>query len=498
MRYKTISIYNRLDEQNIERCGNYRVKKKQWIEVVLLVLLMVIVLPFVIVAARALPAADDFAAWSAYDGNTLVYTWKRMISIYHTWQGTYSGVLLQGVPVYILQGLTGVRVMSVCSVVILVLSIGFSVYSSMRNKTRDFTEILVFWLVIVAYMLNNQFPQEVFWWWTGITIYTIPLSLTFVTVGICELDTNNINIRILGVIAAIIAAGGGLDITAFLCALLLISICFRYEKGCLRNGRFLYREVVFAVAFLGGILNALAPGNFERARLFRQPGEKLDYLNAVLETIHHANVELKVGIKTGVLPFVFVVILVLVYKSISEQDGSQVNMSLVRVLLLDFACYLGIVITQYPVILGMGAQMAMPGHCQFVEDISVIVFFIVGVYYTSEWFFAHAKIDFIAPIRIGFLVFSFACMLILPKDSEWMPGVLYKGIADGSVFETTKAWENALNEIESEKSSGKDLYLEVDLEKQQYWYPSLGITKEYNQGNTCVSGYYGLNSVQLK
>lgn len=473
-------------------------KKKQWIEEVLLLLLLtVIVLPFVIVATRALPAADDFAAWSGYEGNTVVYTWERMISIYHTWQGTYSGVLLQGIPVYILGGLYWVRVLSVCSVIFLVLSIGFSVYSFGRKKW-NFTVTLVVWLVVVAYMLNNQFPQEVFWWWTGIAIYTIPLSLTFVTVGIGELDTNNIIIRILGAIAAIIAAGGGLDITAFLCAFLLISICFRYEKDCLRNGHFLYRGVVFAVAFFGGILNALAPGNFERARLFRQPGEKLDYLNAVLETIHHANVELKVGIKTGVLPFVFVVILVLVYKKISEQGSSQVNMSLVRVLLLDIACYLGIVITQYPVILGMGAQMAMPGHCQFVEDISVIVFFIVGVYYTCKWFFAHAKIELITPIRIGFLALAFACMVILPKDSEWMAGVLYKGIADGSVFETTKAWENALDELESEKSSGKDLYLEVDLEKQQYWYPSLGITKEYNQGNTCVSGYYGLNSVQLK
>lgn len=473
-------------------------KKQLFNRVILLLTFIVIVLPFVIVAGQALPAADDFAAWSAYDGNTFGYIWKRMISIYVTWQGTYSGVLLQGVPVYILGGLYWVRVVSVCSVIFLVLSIGFSVYSFGRNQKWDLTDTLVIWLVIVVYMLNNPFPQEVFWWWTGIAIYTIPLSLTFVAVGICELDTNSIIIRILGAISAILAAGGGLDITAFLCALLLISVCFRYEKSCLRNRHFLYGVVVFAVAFLGGIFNTLAPGNFERAKLFRQPGEKLDYMNAVLETLHHANIELKVGIKTGVLPFVFVVVLVLAYKNVNSRDGSQSKMSLMHVLLLDVACYLGIVITQYPVILGMGAQMAMPGHCQFVEDISIIVFFIIGVYYLSKCFFTHAKIEVAVPIRIGVLILSFACMALLPKDNEWMPGVLYKGIVDGSVFETTQAWEAALDEIESKKGSGKDLYLEVNLEKQQYWYPSLGVTKEYNQGNTCVAVYYGLNSVQIK
>ena len=92
----------------------------------------------------------------------------------------------------------------------------------------------------------------------------------------------------------------------------------------------------------------------------------------------------------------------------------------------------------------------------------------------------------------------FVIMLVLPKDDCWMPRRLYSSICNGSVAKNTKLWEKYLWEIENEANTGKDLYLKDAFVTQEYWYPSLGITKEWNQGNTCVAQYYGLKSVQLQ
>ena len=267
--------------------------------------------------------------------------------------------------------MVGLRVISVVTVIAFAASLVFTISCYMKEKS--ITSIMLVVGIALSYITNNAFPQEVFWWWTGIAIYTIPLILSIFVVGISEKMTSNKVLKILGILCTIMASGGGLDVVAFLCSMLLISVCIRFRIRKQARDSYLYTVLLFVIAFMGACINAFAPGNFERARVFRNAGEKVDFVGAFVNTIHHTNVEIKVGIKNGILPLVIVLIVAVAYYD-CKKIGAGYKPRLPEIVGLILACYMGSVITQYPVICGIGPNLVMPGHCQFIEDVSNILF----------------------------------------------------------------------------------------------------------------------------
>ena len=167
-------------------------KSVKYSQSILFVLLCTIIIPFLLVCFYGVPSADDFSnslGWIKNEKNPIVYLIENDFSIYMNWQGTYFGCFLSGLPIYYLFGITGVKFVYFFFTLFFVVSIFFSchVCSSLLLKDNNKFNRNLFFLILsticLYYILATCPMNEIFYWWTGICVYTIPSSCMLLCVS---------------------------------------------------------------------------------------------------------------------------------------------------------------------------------------------------------------------------------------------------------------------------------------------------------------------------
>lgn len=254
-------------------------KKKIELSVALIafIIVMVIILTFTIAAGFSFPNAhDDFGLANAIEAlkvqtkNPMLYSIKYMVTMYNTWQGTFSSSIILA----LLSPLNGGGVIQLRIILIMnSLLFWWSLYVLMYNfwkcldKDVTWKSVIILYAIVVSMITGFKVYRDNFYWFVGAMPYTVPMSLMLLGVSCLMLVIRKQKKKYiyLGAIFAFIASGGVLQVAGLNCWILLI-ICAFFNKGEKKCW------IVFLGGFLGALINSVAPGNFLRHNVIDTSG----------------------------------------------------------------------------------------------------------------------------------------------------------------------------------------------------------------------------------
>lgn len=245
---------------------------KDTINVILTVAILVIVAIMVIAASYTYPCEDDYS-WicglkdiiKLRGGNAFTASLKGAAGYYKSNEGSFfANFLVYFINPYEKYGLPGFHVIMIVNVLLFVYSCRYFINSIIKDETvRQSYLLSALVLTFCLYCTNGD--KELFIWFTGACYYTVELALSMLSAGILirMLKADKIDISKIAIASVLgfLASGGNLIVTATHCSVILIIIimCFGQFKA---DKRFF---IPFIVSLIGGIINALGPGNFARA-----------------------------------------------------------------------------------------------------------------------------------------------------------------------------------------------------------------------------------------
>lgn len=475
---------------------NFSRKRKTIIGVTAEVLaLATLIAPILIATTFGIPCDDDF-------GNSLSYikdngfSWTRLISdtisIYKGWQGTFLGNVLVSIPTYLLGGIMALRIEFFLSVVFFfcasaMLSQAFIVFWRIEgdNKLEKTGYALLVWILLLGYMFTIPKLGELFYWHTGIGMYTMPLSLGMMAIYclITSERKTSVHKTIIGALLGFLSAGAALDVVALICFIMFCSLVCNYCKEQKWHSYYL----IFVVTLLGAIINTVAPGNYVRHENY---DEKIRFGKAILMTVYRIHNQFLNGASERGLIVVIIVAAVMAYRYCVEPRVQSA-------VLLAIGCYLGIFMTDYPVILGTGS-VALPQRCEGIEILSFAIFAIIfgigmGALLKNKEF--HDKV-FQIVVTVAFLL-QIILLIGFVELKNYAPYKTARNILNGEYERVAREEVLALETIKNAKE--EDVVLEsfggnywVDLKEME-------LTTDANYWvNQSVARFYGKETVRVR
>lgn len=461
-------------------------------KMLIVIILTVNALPILLGCFYGLPSADDFSntiGWRQCDGNYVAYLFDNMILTYKNWQGTYFGAFLGSFPIYYVFGMKGLRIW----LLLIAIAFFFAFFSFSRSvvkwigfrKTDDQTTVLLFAAIGLSYIFSHNMLDETFYWYTATCVYTLPLILALLCVTCYfryEEAEKNIYL-IIGAILALCGAGGALDVSALLCALLLFGVLYNFlVRGVIRKN-----IVITIVALLGSIINAVAPGNFARHEVI---DSELRLFDSLYYVIRRASITIISEFEEGLLLTIVIVTFIWAYNRLQD----SLYHFKYPVLISLYGCF-GIVISGFPVALGY-SSIDFPQRAVFVERISIIIFVMLCTIYWAGWATNRKIFKF---TRETIFVLAFVCILPMSALNEFTPCKMGIHMLKGDYEKAVTREENFVEQIKQSKDM--DVVIECEKPRDNEWsnVKKLGLEEDSDSWiNNTIAHYYGKNSVTLQ
>ena len=348
-------------------------KKKEHAILALLVFWVVsMIAPILIATCYAIPSADDFTNATPYltsKGNLLIYLTQHTIDTYLNWQGTFTGSFICLIPVYTIGSYSLLRIELFVVAVLFMVSLYFFLDNCNQKILKDDRKVvsMLLFATMLFYVLGTSEIDEVFFWHTGVGVYTIPLSLMFFALGVFLQNGEGSRWKfVLASLAAFLANGGALDICVLLDSFLLLGfIVDWHQKKTTKK-----KTWILLAAIVGGLINLVAPGNFMRH------AEKTENLSLVKNFLHafvQINRTITSQIETGMLLPVIVLGLFLGFYL-----SRKVSISVKQLLVIFLYGNLAMIATDFPVAVGYNGPY-FPNRVIFVERIAVFIYVMIIV-----------------------------------------------------------------------------------------------------------------------
>ena len=470
-------------------------KQKKTGIIILSLIIAAMLIPVLIGCKYAIPSADDFKfaiGWKNTSDNHFIYIIKNAFTTYMEWQGTHFVNILIGFPVYYALGLGAYRFVCLLAVVLFVFSVMLFFGSVSKWMTEDKITAGLITAVLLAmslfYIFSNNPLSEVFYWFTGICAYTIPMSFGLICLSsyvLYSIDKKKKHI-VTGVVFGIMAGGGSLNIGTFICALLLFAVI--YDK--LTKGKIEKNVIIGIAALVSTVITVAAPGNFARHASYVDsisPGICVYY------SLSRVNTMIAEGFGTGILTVIIVVSFIAGYNIFKNADKKFVYPGLVA-----FFCYVAPMVILFPVCLGYSSKF-IPERCMFIEYFALYIFIVLGTMYFAGWAAGKKLFTFTS---VSYLILALICIVpmtrYLDNDTmrELIPVRMFWHIASGDFkrVEARELW--LINELEQAADDDVIIYVESGPEGEWTNIKGVGLTDDpafwLNEG---VAGYYGKNSV---
>ncbi len=471
--------------------------RNRYIDMAMIALYLFFIVPFILVAFYAGPSADDFSNLHhtlSSEGNTFfgkaIYA---SVDTYMKWQGTYFGNAFTfiGGAIYHYGGLAALRCEYIINILFFFTSCTYffwrlvgMVFTASRQRIR----ITLLIATIFNLMILHGFDvSEVFYWHTGLGMYTIPLSCALLSIGIALKHSISIIDMVVAITLAVAASGGALDISAFVTGSLCLIVAYRI---CTTK-KMHQTAYVFIAALIGSLINVIAPGNYVRHAVISDEFPVLGSFKYGVVNTFEAQWEY-VGNGTIIIVFCLCICL---YNMLKEQE----RIKYINPFLLMLILFWGSVIIDFPVYLGYSLA-TFPLRVLFVRRVTMVIFFIVWALNLTGWIskrlgeeLAYKK-EFIAVV-IGLVVVSFA--LIFPQN-VWTTVNPFKMWHDLCINESLTAYKDTNDYILNELKAGNntDVVISVDAYDTLGYLKSIGLTGDPNYWvNTEVAAYFQNKSV---
>ncbi|MBE5852173.1 MAG: hypothetical protein E7299_04360 [Lachnospiraceae bacterium] len=454
--------------------------------------------PILYATFYVVPFADDFSkvvTYKTYDCGLLEYLFLNVIDFYKTWQGTYFSAFVGGILTYYWGGLSALRFVMFFTSALFFVSFygciqGVLEFYKVSKEKRRFMEVL-YVLVALFFLLNQTKTEEIFYWHTGMSGYTLPLSCALISITCYfkyEIKQKKVWV-ILGSIMAIFAAGGALDISAFTCSVLLFAIVYNFvvRKSIERN------IWIGICAFIGSFINAIAPGNFVRHELV---DSEIRLVGALFATAVRVSDTIADSLRNGLLLLLIVVVFLVAYHNLKTSEFEFKYPGVVFIY-----CLFGIYITDFPVLLGYSFRL-LPDRCVFVEQLAVVLWFVIAFIYLAGWSAKKKMFEF---RKEWYIIIVLICMIHLSNYlsitnlMEFTPYKITTNIMNGNFARVSNRQMDVISQIEN--SSEKDVVVYEYLSDETEWttISRVGITEDAEHWiNLAVADYYDKNSVVVQ
>lgn len=242
-----------------------------------------------------------------------------------------------------------------------------------KDENTTFSVLVLSTLGIFCLFSTNSLA-DIFYWYTGICVNTLPLCFVFFTIACYfQYDISEKKIYlVVGNVCAFIGAGGALCISGLFCSILLF--CIIYNLVVLKK---IKRNITMGVvALIGSTINVIAPGNFVRHSVI---DSEIRVGLSVVTTIFRIHDEIARGFQHGFLLLLIVATFLYGYNNLKESQFEYKYP-----LLVTLYCYLGIFITDFPVVLGY-SHANLDGRVAFIESVAIVIFCMAAALYWGGW-----------------------------------------------------------------------------------------------------------------
>ena len=413
-------------------------------------------------ASYVMPAADDFIiSADIRDGRLLGEGYlylglKWMREVYMTWQGTFtSNFLVYFLAPYVRMGVDGIKLFCVISILLfygsLLLIIQCVMECLLKCKKRA---VILFVCTLITWLISNaRVTMEVFFWYNGICVYTLPLIFTLFGIRhlikfvfVKERQRDFVGAVVFGVMAC----GGVLQCSAIVCFIYLLICIWGFITEYPHRKRLC---VAFIVSFISALVNCLAPGNFTRQGVISDSG--LPIFKAFGYSLSNVIGEaIRLLIEADMLYLLTVMLLVgfLWYKADQE---SKVNVWMI--ILTGLGILLCMWVACYPVALGYSSALMAP-RGYFIVDVFLIIGFMLCMFMTGAGLcqltehYVSARTVFYGISVAIVIVICIMLNTLIPIKEVKRP--LLKCVEDdnfGYLVRFRDMWEDILEQIEMRK-----------------------------------------------
>ena len=435
-------------------------KREKILITVLGIVGILICLPFVWEAFYALPDGDDFNAMyrtESYLNKGMGY-WKAAFYVtkdfYCSWQGTYSGNMLETILSPFLRG--GMKGYSLtCALFVVLFCVEIFILVMLIDKYllggNNICYHLANWNIIMILFFSLSDISQTFYWFSSMSVYLIPMMLGSFGAGLLliGLYKNEKQYFAFSGILGIIACGGTLSIACFVCwiylLLVVVSIVERKNRiKCLG---------VFGCSVLGTLINLRAPGYWVRKS--EQINTEFNLSKAVLDTgivIGRAFYRI---ISNPVFWICLVFLLLLnSYMSLDKYDArSNLKLGLVLIGGVGGACSL-----VFPFVFGYGMQCMFPRQeSMFIICFSIYLAFLLPII-LRYFVLKGIKFQKIGPVAC--LLAIIVTMIFGSRENYVMRA--YREVCSGKPQLSYTNWEEIYTTVE--ESEDKVVYISIDNE----------------------------------
>lgn len=490
---------------NIIRGVNNFIKNRKF-EVIAGIILLSFMLPILYACVYAVPSRDDFIntiGWMEYsNGSHFKYLFAAAWYDYRTFQGTYFGSFVNAFPVYYVLGYTGLRIWLLLDAILFFCSFFVFVYciliwlSIEKDKAR-FASMAISALMLFYVLCLNDYCDDIFYWYTGACMYTLPLSLAFIAISCSLMYERNgkKTLLIIGSILAFMASGAILAVPAFLCGFLLLIIIYNFVG--LRTAK---KSVwIFGAAFLGALLNAFAPGNLVRAT------DDMSILITIGKMLRRVTHIYSQDIGNGSLLLVIFVSFIIGLKYLEKKPFEFSSPAVIAII-----CFIGPMVVDTPFMMASSDTLSVESlmnRYAFVEHICIAICAAFASLYIAGWAAQKHSIELRKEVVVVMVIVCLAHLSSLINVDNFIELTPYKMVQhmiinDNDFKKFSSRQEDILAQIENSDSS--DVVVYSYRKKGGEWcnLSLIGLTDDENDlwysVNRYLAKYYGKNTVTLK
>ncbi len=461
-------------------------------------LLLTGIIPYVIVLAYALPAADDFCYAIEIvnaGGHNPIGIFRMIKAYYLSCQGVYFSVALEGgIDPIRRVGFFGINILLILTMMLSIIIIGVLIYRfcMLHCATRGFG--FLFAIAVLWGCFNTRILSELICWYGGACNYTIPLVIGVLGI-IClakavKTTDNKGKARyycLLSMILGFLSSGGSLQVVGYICWIYLLFLGWSIlEKKCWK-----ITLTTFGMTLLGALINVVAPGNYVRQN---SSYKEISLIKAVYYTVIVVVKEIKYIFSQTYIPWLLLLLIILAFLFLKP-----VKDKLYHPLIVGGAALISWLISTFPVCYGY-ADSTLASRGYETLDIYIIIGLFLFINSLVNWLklkeiFLSKEVvlamSILAMINIGYLQNS------VPISS--IPGMqCWQQIFSGELKRYHDEWIEVFDTIER----SEDAVVEVPISRWAYEADLVimkpGMSENFEKWvNDGIATYYGKEKVRV-
>lgn len=473
---------------------------KKIIAVIAIASVVVMILPILISSAYTVFAADDFNHANhigLYKVGLLEYVKASLeysLLYWQHWQGTYFSMFIQALLSPLNNfGLLQLRCVMLFNSHLFWLSLLYFLYMVIK-KIRCEKHIGLCIIALITFSVTGYMAyEEVYYWFSGATSYSIPVSLLFIGLGaFLHYDASHKKrYLIISALLGFLAMGGSLTVTGMGMYILLLTVAF----FCITEKKINKENLVlFLVWLFGAFLNAGAKGNFYRHGIIDESG--VHPFKAIYYSLKNCYARFLFFFEETnyiAVLVLFIICGLFIYKEITDLKSYT---------LFSVLGLLTPLVTTYPLALANSGS-GLPNRCEFIFDLALLLslanmFCLIGCYLSCWCRNKNKNSRFLFGVLcLTALALNVVCNYDLKDNKTYQ---IAKQICDGSYAEyynECAAFYTGLEEYPDEEQVQIPLSEFPDAKRVDNIYAFYLSDDSSDWINEAVAWYYGLGGISI-